>query len=511
MTRALDRHHVWILAAIGLVYFAVTGIRSRATPFWHDEIYTLIVSRLPSVADIWRAARTGADAAPPLNLLLTHAAESLAGHGPNVSRSPAMIGFCVMCVAVFYLVRARSNVVLAFAAVMAPWYTRAYRYSYEARGYGVMLGLFALLLLAWTEAARGHRRRLWLVVFATAAAASIWNHYFAVLTFIPIVCGEMYRWARRGSPDWGISAAAAAALLCCVPLFRLARQAAGLGATYWRHTAWSDIGPTYSFLFHDLWSASPWLIGLLAAAALIGFGRGGFAAPASIVPGHEVVAGAVALAIPVVMVAAGRFSGAFTARYALSTIVAGVVVVPLTLWWISRGSRLMTLVLVTALAIGVFGASLDTFEHPPTFHDPFAERPLLIESLHEASPTVVGGAVQFLQLWYYAPPELRSRLWYIADPARSEQYLGSDTADRGYVALSRLAPMIDIKTYEQLTLQRSFTLYDDRTGWLPRQLQDAGAVTTVAGQELGARVLRVTLSAPSDLSHGRSSQHERAE
>jgi hypothetical protein len=492
ITHTLDRHHGWFLSAFGVWYFTVTAIRSHATPVWHDEIYTLLLSRLPTIGDIWRAARGGADVAPPLNLFLTRVAESVAGSDPVVSRLPAMIGFWTMSVTVFYIVRARSTVVLASAAILVPWYTRAYRYSYEARGYGVMLGLFALLLLSWSEAARGSRRRLWLPIFALVWAASVWNHYFAILTFVPVACGELYRWARRGSPDWGLWSAATAGLICCAPLVSLARQASGQAATYWRHAAWTDVDGTYWLLFHDLWSLSPWLLAMLAVAVLIGLWRGLGTVPEAIAPGHEVIAGAVALAIPVLAVGLGQLSGAYTPRYAISGVAACALVVPLTIWWLGRRSGVVEVLLLLALGIGVVQASVDLFEHPPVFHDPVADRPLLTAAARESPPVVVAGAVQFLQVWYYAPPNLRPRLWYVADPARALRYLGADTADRGYQSLARWVP-IEIRTYDQLAIQRSFTLYDDRSGWLTSQLRDAGAMMSGTTTELGARVLQIRL------------------
>src|SRR5205085_3389768 len=132
-----------------------------------------------TIKDMWRAARSGADLTPPLNLFLTRAAESVAGRGPVTSRLPAMLGFWTMTVAIFYIVRARSTVLLACGAALVPWFTQGYRYSTEARGYGVMLGLCGLLFWSWSEAARDRRRTVWLPIFAAVCAATLWNHYLA--------------------------------------------------------------------------------------------------------------------------------------------------------------------------------------------------------------------------------------------------------------------------------------------------------------------------------------------
>ena len=47
-------------------------------------------------------------------------------------------------------------------------------------------------------------------------------------------------------------------------------------------------------------------------------------------------------------------------------------------------------------------------------------------SLSDPSPfsaaVVITGGLMFLQLWYYTPPTLRGRLWYLADPTEAYKY-----------------------------------------------------------------------------------------
>ncbi len=489
VTDGADGHRYWFLLCLSVLFFATTALRARATPFWHDEIYTILLSRLATVRDVWGAARDGADLMPPLNLLLTRVLEAPFGPGPISSRLPAMLGFWTMSVVVFSLVRARSNVFVACAAALLPWFTRAYRYSYEARGYGTMLGLFALLLWSWSEAAGGHRRRVWLPIFAAVCAASLWNHYFAVVTFVPIAAGEIYRLARRRSADWPLWIAAVTGLAACAPLVALARSASMQGATYWRHARWSDVGSTYVFLLHDLWSLDRWVIVVLAAATALGLLIGRFRLTGFPAAGYEVIAGTVALCIPAMAVGLGRITGAFAPRYALPGVVSFAIAAPLALWWLSRKSPVLEAVLLAVLLIGVARPSIDVFRHPPAFHDPYAERPILAEHVRMSPPVVVVGAVQFLELWYYASPDNRSRLWYIADPAEARRYLGSDTTDVGYIKLARRVPL-SVRTYEELEDQESFTLYDDGVGWLPAKLRDSSSALTLvdSGRERGARV-----------------------
>jgi len=489
ITLALDRHRFLLLLVLGLAFFAATIPRARATPFWHDEIYTLLLSRVPSVGDIWSAARSGADLTPPLNLYLTRAAESLAGAGHVSSRLPALFGFSLMTLAVFQIVRGRSNVLVACSAALLPWYTQGYRYSYEARGYGMMLGLCALLFWSWSEAAAGRRRRVWLPIFAVTCAATLWNHYFGAVTFVPIACGELYRWTKRRSPDWPLWLAGAAGLALCAPLVTLLQNASAGGTTYWRTAVWADIPQTYQLLFHNIWEINPWALALLGLAVVLGLVLGSAQLQSSFVPGYEVAAAIVAICMPVLAVGLGHLSGGFAPRYALSGVVGVAIVVPLFVWWISRRSRALEGLLLGVLAVNI---AIPALGPAPAFRDPVAVRPKFVEQLNRSPDIVVAGPLQFLQLWYYAPASLRPRLSYVADPAKAMRYLKWDTADRGFIKLAQWAP-IGVRTYEQLLNQQSFELYDDGSGWLPAQLQEAGAVVTGSTSEFGARVVHVVM------------------
>jgi hypothetical protein len=37
-----DRHRYWFLLCLSALFFATAVIRARATPLWHDEVYTAL-------------------------------------------------------------------------------------------------------------------------------------------------------------------------------------------------------------------------------------------------------------------------------------------------------------------------------------------------------------------------------------------------------------------------------------------------------------------------------------
>ena len=172
-TAAADRHWRFIVMAFSLVFFWNATERAILKPFWHDEIYTIVIASFPTLDTIWAAHLAGLDSMPPLNSILTHAVFGTIGAGPIATRLPAMLGVWTWTLVSFAIVRRRSNTTAGLSAALRILLSGAGPLAYEARGYGVMLGLCALALFCWSEAARGRRRMLHLPLLACALAAGV--------------------------------------------------------------------------------------------------------------------------------------------------------------------------------------------------------------------------------------------------------------------------------------------------------------------------------------------------
>lgn len=474
-----------MLLAVFTVGFAVmTTVRAAGKPFWHDEIFTLVAADLPTAATLWTALRDGLDLSPPLNTFATRYVHETIGAGHVASRLPPMIGVWLACLVAFTLVRRRTNVVVATAALILPCYTSVYRYAYEARGYGLMTACFAVALYAWSEAAAGRHRRWTVPLLAVALAAGLWAHYYAVLAFAPIAAGEVARAAGRRRADWPLWSAIAAGALGLVPLLPLLQVGAASAGTFWSATTHTGVVATYQFLLSPLtdwwWIAS----GVLLAAAL---GAGWIADRRVLgmkpgLPRHELVAGLVALAMPALGVALGAaVSGGLVPRYVLPAAVSVSIALPYVVWrW--SGTRgwaggVLAAALVGAMTWTVADAlTTDRF----AFRSPLAGRAVLTEALAGPQPVVVTGGLVFLQLWYYAPADLRDRLVYVADPDAALRWTGSDTIDTGLLSLARWAP-VRVEPYEPFVAAHpSFVVYRFGSGWILERLADEGATLGAA-------------------------------
>ena len=125
------------------------------------------------------------------------------------------------------------------------------------------------------------------------------------------------------------------------------------------------------------------------------------------------------------------------------------------------------------------------------FQDPLSARPLLGRSLVEADPVVVTGGVDYLPLWYYASPDQKKRIVYLAEPASELRETGTDTVDEGYLALERYDDVGVWTPDAFLASHRRFRLYDQPPNWILPELKARGAVLREEGSELGAVLFHV--------------------
>lgn len=498
MADALERHRAVTLVLLSLAFFYTATIRASAKPFWHDEIYTLVLTSLPSFSTMWAALRGGLDLAPPLNAVLTRAVQSLLGTGHVVSRLVPMISFWAMTMALFAMVHRRANATVALTAALFPINTAAYRHSYEARPYGLMMALFTLALFAWAEAAAGRRRRLYLPLLSLALSAGLWNHYYAVFAYLPVITGELTRALRRRRMDLGVLCAIIVSGVAALPLFQLLSGGAQQASSYWAQASLDDIGDAFYFLTEPLLTPSIFVtsgvVVILAFLAWVVRGRLDVVEQRSI-PAHEIAAGVACLLVPLAGVLLGVFvTGVFVPRYVLTGVVGLSLVIPLTVWSISARARIVEIAFPLVFVVGYMQLFMPVTKLP----HPVNSRPTLVASLRSPGPTAVTGGLTYLQLWYYAPTDLKPRLTYIADPHYARRYTGSDTFDLGYLTLARWTA-VNVARFDSFTANhREFRVYAFGSGWLLHKLQDADAQIDTLGSDPGARLLHVRLSLGKD-------------
>lgn len=488
----LDRNRLALLLAFSVLFFWTVTRRAAAKPFWHDEIYTILVSRLPGFMAIWSATAEGIDCMPPLNAMATRAVHLLFGEGHVVTRLPSMAGVWLMCVCVFYFVRRRSDTLSAFLAILLTLATPALRYSYEARGYGLMLGLCGVSLLCWQCAAEGRQRRLALTGLALSLAASLVNHYYSGLVLAAIGTAEVARTLFRRRLDGGMWLALSAPLLSGLILWPLVRGALAYAPATTSRPQASGVAFSYVFLLQPLLIPAVAVLILLALLQLRPGQKDAETPRRESVPAHEIVALVMLAAIPLLGTLGAMAAGLpGVERYWMPAVVGFGVLLA---WSADRASlgrpwvgTILLLVLGARFVAQAAGAVGLSAQNP----DPLAAHRLVRGD--KPVPLVLADAELFLE-WVYYSPDSVSGLYYVSDPAWERRSTGADTIDRNLEILRRYVPLTVVNWEPFTRANRQFSLYrTDVPAWLIPRLLELGARLELADKDPNGELYRVRL------------------
>lgn len=459
---------VVVLLILSLVYASGAVLQARGKPLWFDEIITVIAASEPDARSTWNAA-SKVDANPPLPHVLTHFSMTVFGKNEVGARVPAIAGFWIFCLCLFRFTR-RLGVFYAMAAMLIPVATGAYRYALEARAYGAELALCGLALVAWQAAAEGRRRMLSLPLLTVSLAAALLCHYYAVLMFLPIAAGEAVRTRRARRIDWPVWIALAAGGIPVVW-----RAMTILGVVKMLSNSWAQPSPAQIFHFWEsgLQPLAMFLVLLIVLLSIGGRKSGQHAAQEGAedsLESHEVAAGVVLILLPVVaVVGALLVTHMFTERYALPAFAGFAILAPYSLARLAAGRALLGFFLFGLMAMALAGP-LITFSPP---ENPFTREKELAAAL-EQGPVVIPDGHLFLQMWYYGPERLRSRMIFLADPLLAAKYMAygdagtHSTIDEGLPFLRSLVSVNTIPYADFHPEGGVFLAYHNplRPGWL---------------------------------------------
>jgi len=414
-----------LLVCFSLLYFADICLRASEKYFWFDELITVYLSRLPNMRAVYRATLMGVDYNPPLFHILSRLAEVPFGEGLITSRLPSIVGVWLLCVCMFAFVSKRSGPAAGSVAMLLPLLSSVRFYAYEARAYGIVLGLAALAAVSWQQLAESRYRKAWLGLFGMSLLAAFLNHCYAITLLFPFGCAEAFRsWRKRRldrAPWVMMGCAALVASAFYVPLLRSFKQHVGAGFYP------PDLGSLQAFYNTLLAPAMLVLVACLAAFAVAST-----VAPDSarvVIPGADIVLALSFLVLPAVgLVLAAAIHGPFIGRYWYSTLLGVCLAAGFASggWakWMAPSLAILLALLVTGdfallvrhRVLGVGEALVDPNTLLPmntTPGQPLRAYEGLWANAPGDAPIVVTGGLEFAFLAHYAPPQTRSRLYYL--------------------------------------------------------------------------------------------------
>jgi hypothetical protein len=482
-----------LLAGLSVIYFVTCWRISSDRPLWNDEIFTLYLSRYEDWAGLLGWLRMAADQQPPLFYVITHGALGLIGEETLAVRVPGMVGVWVAGMGLYLFLRRWMGAVAGVCGVGMLFMGRGMLFAVEGRPYGLVLGVYGLVLLAGLGTGEGERGRKWAIVGLSLLVLVLGGlHYLAASGLAPLVLVELWRWWKRGKADWAVLGALALGAVPLVVHLPLLLEVRRFSTTFW-----SVPGPSDAVRIAWTTFAGPVVAPVLMVLVLVaGWGKWGSHREEMGREGALVVALVLMMFVlpPVIVKATGGFVG----RY-VGMLVAGWA---LAAGWgagrvAQQGGR-VTALLLAGVFIG--GAVYTVWREPdgplrPAQYDlgGVAER---FEG--EGGRLVVDSPLRFLECWEHGGEELRGRLMYYASAAEAQRYLGFDSAEQSLMRLARPVGL-PVSEWEELAGGDRFLLVRSRNAgnsWLARALSEAGARMEIAEVQPGFDVIRVTI--PSD-------------
>jgi Dolichyl-phosphate-mannose-protein mannosyltransferase len=495
--RFTDRLANRLMVAL-VVYAAVRSLfLAESKPFWYDEVCTVLMARLPSLATIWRALNQAADGNPPVYYLIERAASRLVPNEQIAFRIPSLAGFCCALVCVFLFVRKRSGPKIALVCATLLFLTTLFRtYAAEARPYSLVVGLVAIALLCYQRAPA----KPWMFLMGSSLALALTLHYYSIFALVPLILTEAFlvlQTARVRLSVWLALAGSSLPFWAFWPL--LAKLREYYGGHFWAYASLSSVFGTYGALFGTA--------GRMGAAAVAALALGILAAvllrhelderiASTLLSEHLVALSFLGLPF-VVFVAMHVTHGGMTPKYCLSTVLG----ISLAMGFVLPRLGWRSVALVSSfIFLGLVFQELTfwTSRHDPSNNGTASA--VHVESLIESTgqtdlPVLTSNADDYLATEYYSSVELKKHLCAGVDPAAAVIYGGADTPDRQLLVLRVFAPLkvCDFKAF--VSSHAKFLLYSTGGGgpdWWPVMLNREGYSLQVLSADGEQRVYLVS-------------------
>jgi 4-amino-4-deoxy-L-arabinose transferase-like glycosyltransferase len=418
----------WSFVAAGLlalIYFVTSILIARHRLFWYDEIYTVVLSRLPDLGSIWRVLAHGGDSMPPTYYMLVRAFERLPIPFEVSARLPSALAMVIGMLITFDCARRLTDGLHGLIALAVLSCSILPYYGYEARPYTLYF-MFASMAL-WLRLHASDTGKLSALLFGIVIFLGVAVHYYVVLCLVPYAAWEAWNWRRRRAPSSRL-VAGLVAVLCAGALFstQILSIHRVLSPASWSPATVASLAAIYDDFFP--YALFP-LIGIMILVGLAGPGKKD-AAIDTMQPSEQLcwffafipLAGYVLAKIG---------ANAFYNRYFIGLLPGIAVAFSCLLWRQLKSSRWISVGALILFAVLGLGRQLDLVRHPahvrPLARKTEPDRMNEVLSLQDKIPAtqsivIPSGEILSLEAHYYAkhperyvfllgPHESRPDLW----------------------------------------------------------------------------------------------------
>jgi hypothetical protein len=469
--RFMERIAPVVAAALIVIFSVWTWFASRGLRLWYDELLEIAAASAPTSRDVVSFLAAGIDYNPPLSHFAVRASAALFGNTEWAVRLPSFLGIVALLVCLYLVISrwlGRNYGVLAILVAMC---LQARIYGQQARPYGLVLGLSALALVFYLQAAQKEKRLLALAGFAVCSAGLVASHYYAALVIAAFFLAETVRTLTKGRIDWALIACGIVppAIVLAI-LSKVIRQQHQALTHYFARGNLLSFNTGYGALEMDpiIYGTALTLIGCglfaIRNEAIAQFHLPSFGS-------RELSAGVAFLLLPIVGAFCTQFvTHAYVARYFVPVVLGFCICLCFTVKVFSSAMPGFVLLMMIPFSLGF--AKIWTHE---VFH-PNLEPVPGASLAGTTSPILFDSPGDYVQVYHYIP-SLRGNMWVIADPEASLRYRQYDTDDKIMLAMASKGLVQTITLNEAVHRWPSFRLVprpqDNR--WVLNCLMSAGA------------------------------------
>jgi hypothetical protein len=475
--KAEDIATAMMIVLVPIIIFEAL-FHSASKPLWYDEVLTAYISHQTRVSEMWNLLTHGVDGHPLGFYLVEHMMVGLGGNERITLRLPSIAAFLCVMMCMYVFIQRRVGSLIAVVSVSALLITNLYNpFAFEARSYGLMVACIAVALLAYERADSW----IWAVIFALSLAAASSFHFYAALAFFPFGLAELTDFAtehRIRKQVWLGFLAGMSPYLLFWPI--LHEQRLLYGAHFWAVPTFWNLGRSFgellrltpSFSFAIFAAALFYLIQIIYTGNFRVREKGALGSGFS-VPDVALTFGF--FTIPIVTFVVAKIGhGGLSGRYITAMNLGISLVLSLFLSRLKNSAIVTTGLFVLCMFAFQEGALWRYVLRPHENIDPMHVPSQMANDLNV--PVVIPDGLIYLPLWYRANGELKSHLFFLANPQEEYSVGGSDTTTLLLMTMKDFAP-IHVRTFSEFAQShRRFLLFSngDTDDFWPRWLAQRG-------------------------------------
>jgi 4-amino-4-deoxy-L-arabinose transferase-like glycosyltransferase len=207
-----------VVAVLVVAFYLLSSLWIAAHRlFWFDELWTVLIARLPNCSTIWKALCIPIDAMPPTYFYLVRLFDRALGPSELAARIPSALAMAAGLWITFDCARRLTDNMHALASLGLLSCSFLPYYGYEARPYALFFMFSAVQLWLWCHTPNNRKSA---VLFGVAFFLAFNVHYYSVFCIVPYAAFEASRWKPWKAPSPKLLAGTAG-LLCGVALFSM--------------------------------------------------------------------------------------------------------------------------------------------------------------------------------------------------------------------------------------------------------------------------------------------------